>query len=69
MIIEIEKTSEGWRADAPELPGSPPVGVGKTQAAAVASLFMRCIAEDRINGTKWTVMLPLEGKNIIRRKK
>lgn len=41
MKILIEKSLNGWRADFTELPGSPMVGDGKTQADAIASLFIR----------------------------
>lgn len=41
MKIKIEKSGGGYRADFTEIPGSPPVGTGKTEGAAVATLFIR----------------------------
>lgn len=46
MKIKIEKSKIGfrkiiYRADFIELPGSPIVGTGKTEADAVATLFIR----------------------------
>ncbi|MDE2468672.1 MAG: hypothetical protein KGL35_08005 [Bradyrhizobium sp.] len=41
MHIELRKTGDTWRADCKDLPGSPPVGVGETEAVAVAHLFYR----------------------------
>lgn len=43
MKIKIEKSGGGFRADFTELPGSPLVGTGKTEGAAVATLFIRNI--------------------------
>lgn len=53
MRIEIEKSGDNYRADCLDLPGTPPVGEGKTKEEAVASLFYRilfCSADE----TKWT---------------
>lgn len=41
MKIKIEKSGGGYRADFTELPGSPLIGTGKTEGAAVATLFIR----------------------------
>lgn len=41
MKIKIDKVKGGYRADFTELPGSPTVGSGKTEGAAVATLFIR----------------------------
>lgn len=41
MKITIEKVSRGYRADFTELPGSPLVGDGETEADAIATLFIR----------------------------
>ncbi len=45
MKIKIEKSGKGFRADFIELPGSPLVGTGKTEGAAVATLFIRNMKE------------------------
>lgn len=39
MKIKIEKQSDHYRADCLDLPGSPPVGVGRTPELAVSALF------------------------------
>lgn len=39
MIIDIVQAGDGYRADCKSLPGSPPVGVGKTKEAALCHLF------------------------------
>lgn len=41
MKIKLEKSGGGYRADFTELPGSPYVGTGKTEGAAMATLFIR----------------------------
>lgn len=41
MKINIQASGGGFRADFIELTGSPTVGTGKTEAAAVATLFIR----------------------------
>ena len=41
MKIQIEKSLNGFRADFIELPGSPRVGDGETEADAIATLFIR----------------------------
>ncbi len=38
MNIVTTKTKTGWRADCTDLPGSPPVGLGKTEAEAIVKL-------------------------------
>lgn len=43
MKIKIDSVKGGFRADFTELPGSPIVGTGKTEGAAVATLFIRNI--------------------------
>ena len=43
MKITLTKSSKGWIADFPELPGSPPVGDGETKHEAIACLFFRNI--------------------------
>lgn len=43
MKIKIDAVKGGFRADFTELPGSPVVGTGKTEGAAVATLFIRNI--------------------------
>ena len=56
MNIKIEESSGGYRADCIDLPGSPPVGTGKTKEMAIACLFflmlfsIPCSGESR----KWT---------------
>lgn len=40
MKIKLIKCGENyWQADCLDLPGSPPIGVGKTDYEAIASLF------------------------------
>lgn len=41
MKINIEKEGKLFRADFVELPGSPSIGNGETEAFAVATLFIR----------------------------
>lgn len=41
MKIKINKVKGGYRADFTELTGSPFIGTGKTEGAAVATLFIR----------------------------
>ena len=41
MKIKVEKVKGGFRADFIELPGSPLVGDGPTEAEAIATLFIR----------------------------
>lgn len=50
MIIKIEKQKAGddsiqYKADLEDLPGSPPVGIGKTPEEAVAVLFFTLISQ------------------------
>lgn len=49
MIIKIEKSEEGYRADLKDLPGTPSIGRGKTPEEAVAALFFVLISE----GIEW----------------
>jgi hypothetical protein len=45
MVVSLKKTLNGyWTADLKDLPGSPPIGYGKTQAEAIADLFYQLIA-------------------------
>lgn len=44
MKIIITKEKKGFKADFSELPGSPRCGTGKTKEEAVATLFMRQLA-------------------------
>lgn len=39
MKIKIEEGSDHYRADCVDLPGSPPIGLGKTPELAMAHLF------------------------------
>lgn len=41
MKIKVDKVKDGFRADFTELPGSPLIGDGETEADAVAVLFIR----------------------------
>lgn len=41
MKIKVEKVKDGFRADFTELPGSPLIGDGETEANAIATLFIR----------------------------
>ena len=43
MNIKIDAVKGGFRADFTELSGSPLCGTGKTEGAAVATLFIRNI--------------------------
>jgi hypothetical protein len=55
MQIQIEKTQSGYRADCLNLPGSPPVGIGLTEAMAVAQLAYVLLFSDTggENPTRW----------------
>lgn len=39
MRIQIEKASDHYRADCLDLPGTPPVGIGRTPELALAELM------------------------------
>ena len=58
MNIEITKLNHGsrayYRADCTDLPGSPPVGHGITEAEAVAHLMYRVLFSRAGPFTKWT---------------
>lgn len=45
MKIHLEYSVDHWRADLLDLPGTPPVGLGRTEALAVACLFWRLMYE------------------------
>ena len=45
MLIELQKSRDGWRADCKDLPGTPPVGIAETKERAVAMLFATLILE------------------------
>ncbi len=50
MKIKVDKVKGGFRADFIELPGSPLIGDGATEAEAVATLFIRNIEKiDRLD--------------------
>ena len=52
------------RADLLDLPGSPPVGEGRTEAEAVADLFRRVIAD---KSTNWLTYVQVEFPAVITR--
>ena len=59
MNIKIEEQSDHFRADCLDLPGSPPVGIGRTKELALACLFHRMLFENS-NGPShatWTSFL------------
>jgi len=41
MKIKVDKVKGGFRADFVELPGTPLIGDGPTEAEAIATLFIR----------------------------
>ena len=45
VTINLQKIESGWMADIEELPGSPPIGTGRTKAEAVSHLFLRLITK------------------------
>lgn len=67
MKIVIEKRGKEWSADWEELPGSPTLGFGKTQALAVADLFFQCLRSDWVKSMLERVVK--EGKEIVIRRK
>ena len=62
MKIEIIKSGKGYRADFTELPGSPLVGTGKTEAAAVATLFIRNMKDKHLPAMLDMNYLEINGK-------
>lgn len=57
MRIELEKSEGKWRADCKDLPGTPPVGIGRTQEEAVAMLFAKLLIEPAKSNGGWIGML------------
>ena len=51
MNIEIAVYNDVYRADCLDLPGTPPVGTGETEAEAVASLFQNLLLGDVVQDT------------------
>ena len=51
MLIEIEEIESGFKADLKDLPGSPPIGLGKTKEESVVNLFFSILHPD--NRTNW----------------
>lgn len=63
LNIELYKRGNSFYAEIPGLPGSPPIGTGKTGAMAVACLFHRLIT---CTDTPWlTYMGKFDGNLMI----
>lgn len=63
MTIELSKYNRIWRANIKELPGSPPVGEGETQAEAIASLFFHVVPVQL--GVDWRVYMDFTKLEIV----
>lgn len=59
MKIKVDKVKGGYRADFTELPGSPLIGDGKTEADAIATLFIR--NREKLDRLDWNY-LEINGK-------
>lgn len=61
MKIEITWSKDHYRADLIDLPGTPPVGLGRTPELAVACLWWTCMRES----TKWLEYINLSKPIIV----
>lgn len=53
MRYKIEKQSDHYRADCLDMPGSPPVGIGATEAEAVIHLFECLLSQKAGPSSEW----------------
>jgi hypothetical protein len=66
MKIKVEKQPDHYRADCLDLPGSPPVGVGRTPELAVAALFyLMHFDKPSVHADNWMKYIKLDEPIII----